>query len=111
MKESDFLYQSGCYGSSASLASRCDFWGGELRSEISSIGFGAMSAFGCYPQGGTTDAGKKCDSGIECEGDCVWLEGGILMKDSSHTCSRYKTPYFTLSYEEKGKMENFRLCE
>lgn len=84
----------GCMEPSPSLITRCKMAGGVLTTMTTSIGFGVVGTSGCYPEGKTNDAGKKCKSDNECQGDCIWLAGDVINDDSSSTCSEHKTPLF-----------------
>jgi hypothetical protein len=77
------------------LVERCRKAGGAIQNNVTAIGIGIFYTLGCYPEGKTADAGKKCSSDRQCQGQCLWLAGDMVLPGSSKTCTDFKKPFFT----------------
>lgn len=102
-----------CFEPNNSLKSRCNLFGGEIKKEITFIGMENIYTLGCYSKDKANDEGKKCEYDWQCEGNCVWLRGDLVIKpDDYKTCSSFKKAFFVsnkkyhdndrCSYYEKG---------
>lgn len=88
------LHPYACVEPTPQLVARCRAAGGTVQYNVTSIGLGVQNTLGCYPEGDTTDEGKSCTLGIQCQGECIWMAGDLLNGNESKTCSRHKKPYF-----------------
>lgn len=91
-----------CLTLSQGLLDRCTAAGGTLQNNVTLSGFAQLRTLGCYPAGTTTDAGNKCVSDAQCEGQCLWLAGDFITPDSSKTCSEHKKPFFAATEQNYG---------
>jgi hypothetical protein len=90
-----YYFDYDCVEPTALLKLRCSIKGGEIRSEITAVGFGTEYTLGCYPVAKTEDAGRSCSDDKDCQGRCLWLAGDMITKDSHSTCSSFQEPFFT----------------